>query len=53
MGWWFYHREVGQSDLEHFRQELLGTTGSEGAVNDAATVRHRLIDVTLPKAGAA
>lgn len=44
MGWCFYHREVGQSDLEHFRQELLGTTGPEGAVNDVGTVRHRLID---------
>jgi hypothetical protein len=44
MGWWFYTREPGQSDLEHLRAELLQTTSPDGSLNPETGGRKRLID---------
>jgi hypothetical protein len=44
MGWWFYTRESGQSDLEHLRAELLESTSTEGSINPKTGKRMRLID---------
>jgi hypothetical protein len=42
MGWTSYYRAPGQTDLDHFRNELIGTTDPAGAAN-ADGVRHALI----------